>query len=167
MRARERGQGRMADDEWWVAFRHAPFAIRGVALGLCAPLCALALAACSGPGLDDSRAGLSCVDDTPQCIERRQMTLRHLLSDKERRWVKEAPTPQAHASGVRLFAFRSAKGELTCDELVHGRREAEAAPRALRSESGLSPAQISRASLFAGEVARELTAEIRRRRCRV
>jgi len=82
MRARERGQRRMTDGEWWVAFRHAPFAIRGVALGLCAPLCALALAACSGPGLDDSRAGLSCVDDTPQCIERRQMTLRHLLSDK-------------------------------------------------------------------------------------
>jgi hypothetical protein len=137
-----------------------------VGRGLCAPLFALALAACSGPSLDDSRAGLSCVDDTPQCIERRQMTLRHLLSDKEHRWVREAPTPQAHASGVRLFAFRSAKAELTCDELVHGRREAEAAPRALKGQSGLSPAQVSRAALFAAEVQRELAAEIKRRRCR-
>jgi hypothetical protein len=65
-----------------------------------------------------------------------------------------------------LFAFRSAKAELTCDELVHGRREAEAAPRALKGQSGLSPAQVSRAALFAAEVQRELAAEIKRRRCR-
>jgi hypothetical protein len=129
-------------------------------------LCMLWLAACSGPSLEDSRAGLACVDDSPQCIERRQATLKHLLSDKERRWVKEAPTPQAHASGVRLFAFRRAKGELTCEELVHGRREAEQAPRALKGQHGLSPAQVSRATLFAAEVQRELAAEIRRRRCR-
>jgi hypothetical protein len=67
---------------------------------------------------------------------------------------------------VRLFAFRSAKGELSCAELVHGRKEAEAAPRALKGQQGLSPAQISRASLFAAEVGKELAAEIRRRRCR-
>jgi hypothetical protein len=152
----------MANGQWGPSIRHSLFAILGAVLGLCA----VGLAACSGPNLDDSRAGLSCVDDSPQCIERRQMTLKHLLSDKERRWVMEAPTPQAHASGVRLFAFRSAKTQLTCDELVHGRREAEAAPRALRGSHGLSPAQVSRAALFAGEVARELSTEIKRRRCR-
>jgi len=157
----------MANGEWMATMRHSPFAIGPAGLLAALGLCTLSLAACSGPGLDDSRAGLACVDDTPQCIERRQVTLKHFLSDKERRWVKEAPTPQAHASGVRLFAYRSAKGELTCDELVHGRREAESAPRALKGQSGLSPAQVSRATLFAGEVARELTAELRRRRCRV
>ncbi len=162
MREGNWGEWRMANGEWRPAIGHWPFAIRGAALGICV----LSLAACSGPNLDDSRAGLACVDDSPQCVERRQTTLKHLLSDKERRWVKEPATPHAHASGVRLFAFRSAKAELTCDELVHGRREAEAAPRALKGQPSLSPAQVSRAALFAAEVQRELAAEIRRRRCR-
>jgi hypothetical protein len=166
MRARDWGEWGVANGEWRTSIRHSLFAMRRARQAMALGLCALWLAACSGPGLDDSRAGLSCVDDTPQCIERRQATLKHLLSDKERRWVKEAPTPQAHASGVRLFAYRRAKAELTCDELVHGRREAESASRALKGQHGLSPAQVSRAALFAGEVARELTVEIRRRRCR-
>jgi hypothetical protein len=89
-----------------------------------------------------------------------------MLADKSRSWVREAPTPKAHASGVRLFAFRSTKAELSCAELVHGREEAEAAPKALKGQQGLSPAQISRASLFAAEVGKELGAEIRKRRCR-
>ena len=124
------------------------------------------LSACSGIDLDD-RAGLSCVDDSPQCVARREATLKSMLADKNRRWVKEAPTPLAHATGVRLFAFRSKKGELSCDELLLGRKEAEAAPKALKGRQGLSPAQISRASLFAAEVGKELASEIRRRRCRV
>jgi hypothetical protein len=157
-----RREWRMASGEWRPSIRHSPFAIRqGVALGLCA----LALTAC-GIGLDDTRAGLSCIDDSPRCIDRRQATLRAMLSDKERRWVKEAATPEAHASGVRLFAFRSAKADLTCEELALGRREAEAAPRALKGGPGLSPAQVSRASLFAAEVRRELAVEMGRRRCR-
>jgi len=123
------------------------------------------LSACSGIGFDD-RAGLSCVDDSPECVARREATLKAMLADKDRRWVREAPTAKAHASGVRLFAFRSAKAELSCAELVHGRKEAEAAPRALKGQQGLSPAQISRASLFAAEVGKELAGEIRRRRCR-
>jgi len=167
-----RREWRMANGEWRVSIRYSPFAIRRLKLAGALGICGLWLSACGfGIGLDDSRAGLSCVDDSPQCIERRQTTLKSMLSDKERRWVKEAPTPQAHASGVRLFAFRSAKSDLTCDELGHGRREAEAAPLvlkgALKGQGGLSPAQVSRAALLAGEVQRELAAEIRRRRCRI
>jgi hypothetical protein len=128
---------------------------------------ALALASCSGFNFDDSRSGLSCVDDSPQCIARRQATLRAFLADRNRAWVREAATPQAHASGVRLFAFRARKADLSCEELGHGRREAETAPRALRGQPGLSPAQVSRAALLAAEVQRELAAEMRKRRCRV
>jgi hypothetical protein len=134
-----------------------------------APLCGIAMlaSACSGLlGPEDNMAGLSCIDDSPQCVERRQTTLSAMLADKDRSWVKQPATPQAHASGVRLFAFRSAKAELTCEELAHGRKEAEAAPKALKGSQGLSPAQISRASLFAAEVNRELAAEMKRRRCR-
>ena len=124
------------------------------------------LAGCSGIGLDDSRAGLSCIDDSPHCVERRQAALKALLADKDRKWVREAATPHAHATGVRMFAFRSRKAELSCEELLHGHREATAAPKALKGHQGFSPAQISRASLFAAEVQRELAAEMRKRRCR-
>ncbi len=125
--------------------------------------------ACSGL-LDggDSRAGLSCVDDSQECVSRRQATLQSFLADKDRAWVKEPATPQAHASGVRLFAFRSKKKELSCEELAHGRREADAVPKSLRGSSGqgLSAAQVSRATMFAAEVSKELSAEMRTRRCR-
>src|SRR5262245_65985573 len=90
------------------------------------PFATVAMMASACTGLfapEDNRAGLSCIDDSPECVERRQTTLSALLADKNRTWVKEAPTPQAHASGVRLFAFRSAKAELTCEELAHGRKE--------------------------------------------
>jgi hypothetical protein len=117
-------------------------------------------------GPEDNRAGLSCIDDSTECVERRQVTLKAMLADKDRAWVREAPTPQAHASAVRLFAFRSKKSELTCEELAHGRKEAEGAPKMLKASQGLSPAQISRASMFAAEVNKELSAEMKKRRCR-
>jgi hypothetical protein len=127
----------------------------------------LALSACSGMiGPEDNRAGLSCIDDSTECVQQRQGTLQAMLADKDRAWVKEAPTPHAHASGVRLFAFRSKKSELSCEELAHGRKEAEAAPKALKGGQGLSPAQISRASMFAAEVNKELSVEMKKRRCR-
>jgi len=126
-------------------------------------------AACTG-FLDsgDTRAGLSCIDDSPECIDRRQTTLKAFLADKDHTWVKEPATLQAHASGVRLFAFRSKKKELSCEQLAHGRHEADAAPKVLRGPDGktLSTAQVSRATLFAAEVSKELAAEMRARRCK-
>ena len=106
-----------------------------------AAVCCLGLLARACAGLfgdGDSRAGLSCIDDSPECVEQRQATLKSMLADKDRKWVKEPPTPQAHASGVRLFAFRSRKKELSCEELAHraprGRQRAEGAARARRQE---------------------------------
>ena len=76
--------------------------------------------------------------------------------------------PQAHASGVRLFAFRSRKKELSCEELAVGRREADSVPKALKGPEGksMSPAQVSRANMFAAEVSKELAVEMRARRCK-
>jgi hypothetical protein len=140
-------------------------ALAAVALSL-----GLVASACTGL-LDsgDTKAGLSCIDDSRECVDQRQATLKSFLADKDRTWVKEPATAQAHASGVRLFAFRSKKRELSCEELAHGRREADAAAMTLRGPDGksLSPAQVSRATLFAAEVSKELTAEMRARRCKV
>ena len=61
----------------------------------------LLLAGCSAISLDD-RAGLSCIDDTPYCVAQREKTLKSMLADKTHKWVREAPTAQAHATGVRL-----------------------------------------------------------------
>jgi hypothetical protein len=127
---------------------------------------AMMLGACaSSETIEPSHhVGLACVDDSPACISHRQAALRQMVGDSKRSWVKEPANPAAYATGVRLFAFKSKKKELTCDELAHGRREAEGAPAALRSPgTGLTPAQVSRGIMFAGEVARELGNEMGRR----
>lgn len=127
---------------------------------------ALALGACAigaGPEIE-TRAGLGCVDDSPECISRRQTTLRHMVDDKSRSWVHESPTPEAYASGVRLFAYKTKKKELSCDELKRGKLEADTARTSLASMgTRLTPAQVSRSAMLAGEVGRELQAELNRR----
>lgn len=112
-------------------------------------------------------AGMSCLDDSPACIAQRQAALRDLVARKDRAWVREAASVDSYASGVRLFAFQKRKKDLTCDELMAGRREADGADATLRGPGGkrLSPAQISRGSMFAAEVSKELTRE-HGRRCR-
>ena len=129
----------------------------------------LVAAACAGsqPPEMGSHAGLSCVDDSPECIGRRQATLRHMTSDHTRSWVRQPASAEAYASGVRMFAFKTKKKELTCDELAHGRREAEAAPAVLRGPAGkgLTTPQVARGIMFALDVGREVGTEIGRR-CR-
>lgn len=129
---------------------------------------AAGLAACSGSQPDanvETRAGLSCVDDSRHCIDQRQTALRSMVGDKDRKWVREPASPQAYASGVRLFAFKSRKKDLSCDELAVGRREADAGPGVLRGSggSGLSPAQVSRGVMLSSEVSKELSNEMQRR----
>ena len=109
-----------------------------------------------------------CVDDSPPCVERRAAALKAMMADKKRSWVREPANAHSYAAGVRLFAFKSRKRDLTCEELTHGKREADAAPAALSGpdSGGLSPAQKSRGTMLAAEVSRELATEMRRRGCR-
>ena len=136
-----------------------------------AALAALAaLGACSGSQPEttpETRAGLGCVDDSKHCIDQRQTALRAMVGDKDRKWIREPASPQAYASGVRLFAYKSRKKDLNCEELAVGRREADAGAGVLRGPggSGLSPAQVSRGVMLSGEVAKELASEMGRR-CR-
>jgi hypothetical protein len=131
---------------------------------------ALALAGCGGSVIESpsSQAEYGCMDDSKACIDQRQIALKSLVSDKSRGWVKQPASAAAYASGVRMFAFKTEKQRMTCDELSSGRREADGAPRVLRSSQaqGLTPAQVSRGIMFAEEVSRELTREALRR-CKV
>jgi hypothetical protein len=128
------------------------------------------LSACTSATVDTTQRApnFGCVDDSKACIDQRQATLKGLLADPKRSWVRDAASPGAYASGVRMFAFKMEKAKLTCDELGAGRREADGAPQVLRGPSGqgLTPAQISRGVMFAGEVGKELTTEMKRR-CKV
>ena len=128
----------------------------------------LVAAGCSGGegGATGPQLGLSCVDDSSHCITQRGKVFDSYMSDKSRSWLKQPASAEAYASGVRLFAMSKKRKELTCEELAHGRREAEAGPGVLRSSGGkLTPAQVSRGVMLAGEVARDLSRE-QDRRCR-
>lgn len=111
----------------------------------------------------------SCVDDSVACIAKRQATLRAMLADRDRKWVRDPAGANAYAGGVRLFAFKTRKKELSCPELAAGRREAEAGPALLRGPAGkhLTLAQVSRGVMLSTEVSRELSGELKRRRCPV
>jgi len=131
-------------------------------------LLAAFVSACAGDTAQPelSRVGYSCVDDSPECVSHRQTLLRQLQSDPSRGWMREQPSPESYASGVRLFAMKTKKHDLTCEELARGRQEAEQAPGALRSlGSRLTSAQVSRSQMLATEVGRELSNEFGRR-CR-
>lgn len=134
----------------------------GVALALTIPL-----AGCAGSSTPVSvhGKGMSCVDDSAYCIAERKTALRHIVTRSDRHWVREPATAHTYASGVRLFAFKTKKKELTCDELRVGRHEADSAARVLRGPDGrsLSPAQISRGVILGEEVSRELAREQSRR----
>jgi hypothetical protein len=131
-------------------------------------LAALAASGCATSELakPPPAAGMQCVDDSAHCIGQRQSALRAMMDDKSRSWVRQPPDARAYASGVRLFALRGKRKELTCDELGLGKREADGAPAVLRGPgTGLTPAQISRGAMLAAEVSRDLGVEITRR-CR-
>ncbi|MGD9667854.1 MAG: hypothetical protein AB7U75_02245 [Hyphomicrobiaceae bacterium] len=146
--------------------REAARTMRRIGTGLVLAV-AVALAACAGgntPPIAHGK-GMSCLDDSPHCIAERKDALRHIVSRSDRHWVRDPATVHSYASGVRLFAFKTRKKDLTCDELKIGRREAEGAARVLRGPEGrtLSPAQISRGVMLGEEVSRELAREHARR----
>ncbi len=146
-----------------------PYTVRRLAAVAGLAAVAALLTGCSGTIVENEApaADYGCIDDSKQCIDQRQAVLRQLVADKSRKWIKEPATTGSYATGVRMFAFKTEKQRLTCDELAAGRREADAAPGALRGPSAknLPPAIVSRGVMFAGEVSKELAKEAQRR-CR-
>jgi len=139
----------------------AAHAARVAAMGTALSLSACAFTTVTSPS--PTEAGLSCVDDSPTCIGRRQAALRALVADDQRAWIRTPATPRAYASGVRMFAYRNSAKNLTCEELKLGQQEADRAPASLKGASDLTPAQRSRGAMLAAEVSRDLAREMRRR----
>ena len=132
----------------------------------------LALAGCSAEIAkpdDVPSQYFGCLDDSPACIQQRQAALSQLQADKNRGWVRQPASMNSYATGVRMFAFKTEKQRLTCDELAVGRREADAAPNVLRSQQAqtIQPQVRNRSLMLAGEVSKELSREAQRRSCRV
>lgn len=136
----------------------------GVVIGFAVLVCG-----CAGPAAKPAsqvRAGLNCVDDSLACREYRQAALKELLADREKTWINRPPDAAAYASGVRLFAYKKRKRDLTCGELAIGVSEAKGARGTLRAASGrLTPGQIARGAMLGDEIEEELKRE-RRRRCK-
>ena len=135
-------------------------------------LAATSLNGCSTSVINEgetaSAASYGCIDDSKACIDQRQAQLRALQADRARGWVRQPASIGSYASGVRLFAFKTEKQRLSCEELALGRREADQAPGALRSPQAASiqPGIRNRSLMLADEVGKELTREAQRR-CRV
>lgn len=141
---------------------------RPAALSLVALL--VALAGCQSGNLDGAMQGFGkgdrCINDSKQCLGERSSALNDLMLDKKNSWIHQQPSAESYASGVRLFAYKTKKRQLTCAELAAGVREADGAPNMLRGGAGshLPPAHVSRGLILASEVSRELQRE-RQRRC--
>jgi hypothetical protein len=130
---------------------------------------AFAVAGCAGneAALGDPALGLKCVDDSNVCISQRKMVYDSYMSDPSRAWVMQPAGPHEYASGVRLMALSKKRKELTCNELAHGKQEADHGPSALSGGAyiGLTSGQVARGAMLSREVSRELAQEIARR-CR-
>lgn len=142
-----------------------------VRAGLVLAAAATGLAGCSAEisKPETQVQNFGCVDDSPGCITQRQTALRQLQTDQGRTWVRQPASINSYATGVRLFAFKTEKQRLTCDELAVGRREAAAAPGVLRSPQAMAiqPQIRNRSLMLADEVSKELGRESQRKACRV
>jgi hypothetical protein len=176
---------------YWTAIRHDPATLAfyrqwetetGIALispayaprtgksnAAVALLLAFVVAGCAGneAALGDPARGLKCVDDSNVCISQRKMVYDSYMSDQSRSWVMQPAGPHEYASGVRLMALSKKRKELTCNELAHGKQEADHGPSALTGGAyiGLTSGQVARGAMLSREVSRELAQEIARR-CR-
>ena len=90
--------------------------------------------------------------------------LNELMRKGNREWVRTQPTPQAFASGTRLFALRALRSSLTCKELSQGLSQIAAAAKFLAEPiAGVDAAQQERIRGLNLEVERELRTETRSR----
>ena len=87
-----------------------------------------------------------------------------MQADPKRTWVTKPETHAAYATGVKLFAYKSRKSEMTCAELAHGREETRTMPQALKPGSvpGMNDSRLAQVRDLSGQVHKELSKEFDR-----
>ncbi len=100
--------------------------------------------------------------DVPSC----ETMLRKMTEGSDRSWISQSETPEGLLTGVRMFALRTLRPKLTCDELGSALEQLRGVPAALRpAPAGSTPEDIARTNRLAAEVHDELRAE-NEARCR-
>jgi hypothetical protein len=94
--------------------------------------------------------------DVPSC----EALLLELTESADRSWIARPETLEGLLTGVRMFAFRTLRPQLTCGELAVAMQQLRSVPDALRSAPvGSRPEDVVRATRLAAEVHEELRAE--------
>jgi hypothetical protein len=124
------------------------------------------LASCSAtePEPPPAHSAVGCVDDSKTCIERRGQALKVMLADPKRTWVTRPENAAAYATGVKLFAYKGKKAELSCAELAHGREETRLMPQALKPGvvPGMNDSRLAQVRDLSGQMHKELSKEFDR-----
>ena len=95
-----------------------------------------------------------------QDVQACEAQLRALVERRDRAWMRRPETPAEVLTGVRMFAFRALRPQLTCGELDVALEQLAAVPTALRTPPPDSrPEEVARATRLAAEVHSELGAE--------
>lgn len=128
-------------------------------------LVGLLIASCAGgPQL----AGEPCLDDSPACIEARTTLVSGMVGDPGRTWIGTPASARTHASGVRLFAYRSTRDKLSCAELAAALGDLAAAKASLAKgrPTGVTAERHHQVMALTDEVRADLD-KTRRRKCKV
>jgi hypothetical protein len=144
-----------------------PSIAQNFCLGIAALAAVSLVGACtsisSSPETSNNPAA-GCVDDSKHCIDKRMSTLKVMVADQKRSWVYQQESPASYATGVKLFAYRATKTQLTCGELSHGRQETADAAVSLKSGSvpGMNDSRLAQVRDMSAQVSKELGREFER-----
>ena len=93
-------------------------------------------------------------------VERCAGVLKAMVAHADRSWIGRPATPAALANGVRLFAYRTLRTKLTCEELALAHTEVDRAVKIFAAAvPGLELAQVTRARTLSIQVRAELHSE--------
>ena len=127
------------------------------------------VAGCSGGCSSGPNMGEPCLDDSKACIDSRVATVNGMVTDPSKAWINATPTRGTYASGVRLFAWRSSKDRLTCEELAAGLREMAAAKMSLSQGPlpGTTAERNNQVKAMTDDAAAELARTAKAKQCKV
>jgi hypothetical protein len=112
-------------------------------------------AAPSGSSAKATPAVAGCAG-SERCVAR----LKSMIDDPDRAWIGRREPPTTFVSGVRLFAYRALRTNLTCPELRSALQEIDAASRTFNAAvPGVAPEQATRVKALCVQVRAELGAE--------